>query len=130
MQVVKARGAAMAAAAAVPPGGRAHGMLSVVGLGDGDIERLCEDARQQLGGDTVCQLANYLFPQVRSNSIIHHDDRHVASALLSLASYVTVSGCVRKQGSSWGRHSVPAGQLPLPSGVWGCAAGARTFDGL
>jgi malonyl CoA-acyl carrier protein transacylase len=34
LQVVKARGAAMAAAAAVPPGGRAHGMLSVVGLGD------------------------------------------------------------------------------------------------
>jgi hypothetical protein len=54
----------MAAAAAVPPGGRAHGMLSVVGLGDADIERLCDEARQQLGGDTVCQLANYLFPQV------------------------------------------------------------------
>jgi malonyl CoA-acyl carrier protein transacylase len=39
-------------------------MLSVVGLGDADLERLCEEARQQLGGDTVCQLANYLFPQV------------------------------------------------------------------
>jgi hypothetical protein len=36
------------------------------GVGDADIERLCEEARQQLGGDTVCQLANYLFPQVRS----------------------------------------------------------------
>jgi [acyl-carrier-protein] S-malonyltransferase len=54
----------MAAAAAVPPGGRPHGMLSVVGLGDADLERLCDEARQQLGGDTVCQLANYLFPQV------------------------------------------------------------------
>ncbi|KAF6252240.1 hypothetical protein COO60DRAFT_1644206 [Scenedesmus sp. NREL 46B-D3] len=65
LKVVKARGAAMAAAAAVPPGGRAHGMLSVVGLGDGDVERLCEEACQQLGGGTVCQLANYLFPQGR-----------------------------------------------------------------
>jgi hypothetical protein len=36
----------------------------MVGLGDGDTERPCEEARQQLGGDTVCQLANYLFPQV------------------------------------------------------------------
>jgi [acyl-carrier-protein] S-malonyltransferase len=70
LQVVKARGAAMAAAAAVPPGGRAHGMLSVVGLGDADIERLCEEARQQLGDDTVCQLANYLFPQVRITNVI------------------------------------------------------------
>ncbi len=65
VQVVKARGAAMAAAAAVPPGGRGHGMLSIVGLGDDDITRLCAEARERLGSDTVCQLANFLFPQVR-----------------------------------------------------------------
>lgn len=56
----------MAAAAATPPGGRSHAMLSVVGLSDADLERLCAEAREQLGGDTVCQLANYLFPQVRT----------------------------------------------------------------
>jgi hypothetical protein len=39
-------------------------MLSVVGLGDADTERLCKEARQQLGGDAVCQLANYLFPHM------------------------------------------------------------------
>lgn len=55
----------MAAAAAVPAGGRGHGMLSVVGLSDADLDKLCREAREQLGGDTVCQIANYLFPQVR-----------------------------------------------------------------
>ncbi|WIA44196.1 hypothetical protein OEZ86_010517 [Tetradesmus obliquus] len=79
LKVVKARGAAMAAAAAVPPGGRSHGMLSVVGLGDADLERLCEEARQQLGGDTVCQLANYLFPQGRVVSG-HADALDIVSA--------------------------------------------------
>ncbi|WIA23708.1 hypothetical protein OEZ85_000395 [Tetradesmus obliquus] len=80
LKVVKARGAAMAAAAAaVAPGGRSHGMLSVVGLGDADLERLCQEARQQLGGDTVCQLANYLFPQGRVVSG-HADALDIVSA--------------------------------------------------
>jgi malonyl CoA-acyl carrier protein transacylase len=61
-QVVKARGEAMAAAAAA--GGRRHGMLSVVGLGDEVLEQLAAKARQELGEGTVCQLANYLFPTV------------------------------------------------------------------
>eukprot|EP00878_Enallax_costatus_P025741 GHUV01027567.1.p1 GENE.GHUV01027567.1~~GHUV01027567.1.p1 ORF type:complete len:570 (+),score=127.17 GHUV01027567.1:335-2044(+) len=65
LKVVKARGAAMSAAAQVLPGGRAHGMLSVVGLTDDQLERLCDEARQKIGGDTVCRIANYLFPQVR-----------------------------------------------------------------
>eukprot|EP00879_Flechtneria_rotunda_P017756 GHRR01018614.1.p1 GENE.GHRR01018614.1~~GHRR01018614.1.p1 ORF type:complete len:299 (+),score=88.75 GHRR01018614.1:728-1624(+) len=65
LKVVKARGEAMAAAAATPPGGRLHGMLSIVGLADSDIQRLCDDAKGQLGNETVCQLANFLFPQGR-----------------------------------------------------------------
>jgi hypothetical protein len=32
--------------------------MGVVGLIGGDIQRLCEAARQQLGGNAVCQLAN------------------------------------------------------------------------
>jgi [acyl-carrier-protein] S-malonyltransferase len=60
--VVKVRAESMAAAAKQ---GRAHGMLSVVGLADEDISSLCDEARVQAGGpDTVCQLANMLFPQV------------------------------------------------------------------
>lgn len=58
----------MSAAAQVPSGGRAHGMLSVVGLTDDQLERLCEEARLKNGEDTVCRVANYLFPQVCDNS--------------------------------------------------------------
>ena len=60
-QVVKVRGEAMAAASAV---GKPHGMLSVIGLTDDDLIAICADARAKLGGDAVCQIANYLFPQV------------------------------------------------------------------
>jgi hypothetical protein len=63
-QVVKVRGEAMAAAAAA--GGRRHGMLSVVGLSDELLEQLAARACQELGGGTMCQLANYLFPTVSS----------------------------------------------------------------
>ena len=66
-QVVKARGAAMAAAAA-STGGRPHGMLSVVGLSDDQLQGLCEQAVQTGGEGTVCRIANYLFPQVRLSS--------------------------------------------------------------
>ena len=51
----------MAAAASV---GRPHGMLSVIGLSDEDLEAICKDVCQKMGPDTVCQLANFLFPQV------------------------------------------------------------------
>lgn len=103
--MVKARGEAMAAAAAA--GDRPHGMLSVVGLGDEQLQKarahgggragaalphararscrrrpdarcppavrrarallpqLCDDAVAARGLGTVCQLANYLFPQGR-----------------------------------------------------------------
>ena len=60
-QVVKVRGEAMAAAAAQ---GKPHGMLSVIGVTDDDLTAICAEARARLGGDTVCQIANFLFPQV------------------------------------------------------------------
>ena len=61
-QVVKARGENMAAAAAI---GKPHGMLSVIGLSDADLDTICADVRKAMGPDCICQLANYLFPQVR-----------------------------------------------------------------
>ncbi len=61
--MVKQRGESMAAAAKA---GKPHGMLSVIGLDDGVLEGLCEQARAKIGGaDTVCRLANYLFPTGR-----------------------------------------------------------------
>ena len=52
----------MAAAAGM---GEPHGMLSVVGLADEKLSDICAEVKKALGGDTVCQLANYLFPQGR-----------------------------------------------------------------
>jgi len=61
IRVVKVRAEGMAAAAAE---GEPHGMLSVVGLGDAEIEQVCKSVREKLPGQT-CQLANLLFPQGR-----------------------------------------------------------------
>lgn len=52
----------MASAAKV---GKAHGMLSVIGLSDDKLESVIAQARSVAGGDCVCQLANYLFPTGR-----------------------------------------------------------------
>lgn len=46
-------------------------MLSIVGLEDRTIQNLCREALDNCPAGTVCQLANYLFPQVRSTS--HHN---------------------------------------------------------
>ena len=67
-QVVKARGESMAAASAQ---GKPHGMLSVIGLSDADLETICAEARAKLGGDSVCKVANYLFPQVSKIDLSH-----------------------------------------------------------
>ena len=41
-------------------------MLSIIGLDDAALEGICEKARAKTGGgDTVCRLANYLFPTGR-----------------------------------------------------------------
>jgi [acyl-carrier-protein] S-malonyltransferase len=62
-KVVKVRAEAMAAAARA--GGRPHGMLSVVGVPDAELEALCRDAAAKAGAGTVCGVANKLFPTVR-----------------------------------------------------------------
>jgi len=62
LKVVKVRAESMAKAAGE---GEPHGMMSIVGLADRDIEAICKQVRDKLGGDTVCQMANYLFPQGR-----------------------------------------------------------------
>ena len=62
LQVVKVRGEAMAAAASQ---GKPHGMLSVIGLNNEQLEPICSQARAGIGGDCVCRLANYLFPTGR-----------------------------------------------------------------
>ena len=62
LKVVKVRGESMAAAAEA---GEPHGMMSIVGLGDADVETICRKVKQQMPEGTVCQLANYLFPNGR-----------------------------------------------------------------
>ncbi|KAK9830038.1 hypothetical protein WJX72_009330 [[Myrmecia] bisecta] len=62
LKIVKVRGESMAAAGKM---GKPHGMLSIIGLGDTDVETICKDVRSARGAATVCQLANYLFPQGR-----------------------------------------------------------------
>ncbi|KAL4449353.1 hypothetical protein ABPG77_006997 [Micractinium sp. CCAP 211/92] len=61
LKVVKVRAESMAAAAKQ---GKPHGMLSVVGLGDTDVEAICAAVRAAQPGN-ICQLANFLFPQGR-----------------------------------------------------------------
>lgn len=62
MKLVKVRAESMAEAAQM---GEPHGMLSVVGLNDSDINSICSDVKKKMGADTVIQPANYLFPQGR-----------------------------------------------------------------
>ncbi len=73
LRVVKARAEAMKAAAGA---GEPHGMLSVVGLSDADLEAVCAEARASRAG-AVCQVANLLFPQGRVVSG-HRDALEVA----------------------------------------------------
>ena len=61
ISVVKVRAESMAEAAKM---GDPHGMLSIVGLGDSDVESICKEVREKMP-DKVCQIANYLFPQGR-----------------------------------------------------------------
>eukprot|EP00890_Picochlorum_soloecismus_P003879 jgi/Picsp_1/4492/NSC_06713-R1_malonyl :acp acyltransferase len=61
ISVVKVRAESMAEAAKM---GDPHGMLSVVGLGDSDLEVICKEVREKMPGK-VCQVANFLFPQGR-----------------------------------------------------------------
>ena len=44
--------------------GKPHGMLSIVGLADDVIEGICAKALRQAPAGSICQIANFLFPQV------------------------------------------------------------------
>ena len=61
LKVVKVRAESMSAAA---KSARPHGMLSVVGLSDADLEAVCAEAKTKVP-NSVCLIANYLFPQGR-----------------------------------------------------------------
>lgn len=60
LRLVKLRAEAMQEAAT---NGKPGAMLSVVGLEKEKLIALCEQTRSSLGGDTVCQIANELFPK-------------------------------------------------------------------
>lgn len=101
LRVVKARGEAMAAAAKADPSSsshsaspsssfRPHGMLSVVGLGDVDLDRIVAAAAAGGPPGTVCRVANYLFPQGRVVS--GHTD-----ALQEVAKQALAAGALKAQ---------------------------------
>ena len=60
LRLVKLRAEAMQEAAT---NGKPGAMLSVVGLEKEKLAELCEQTRGAIGGDTVCQIANELFPK-------------------------------------------------------------------
>ncbi|XRB13140.1 malonyl-CoA-acyl carrier protein transacylase [Pseudoscourfieldia marina] len=93
LRVVKVRAESMAEAAKA---GDPHGMLSVVGLADADLEAICSDVRNSSPAGRVCQLANFLFPQGRVVSghktcLEQVQTKATAKGALK-AQYVAVSG--------------------------------------
>lgn len=66
-QVVKVRSQSMAAAAAV---GKPHGMLSVVGLEDSVLQRLCGEVLAAEPEGTVCRIANNLFEKASGRGAV------------------------------------------------------------
>ena len=85
VQAVKVRGESMAAAAKM---GKPHGMLSIIGLEDKPLEDICAQVRASLGGDMVCQLANYLFPTGR---VVSGHDEALAQVQVRIDSLVTAA---------------------------------------
>ena len=61
LKVVKVRAESMAAAAKVGD----HGMLTVVGLKDEQLEEIVQNVKSEGKKDEVLEIANYLFPQGR-----------------------------------------------------------------
>jgi [acyl-carrier-protein] S-malonyltransferase len=82
LRIVAARGAAMAAAARA--GGRPHGMLSIIGLDDAEVEAAAAAGRAAGGPGTVCAVANRLFPTGRVLGG-HSDALDAAAAAASAA---------------------------------------------
>lgn len=46
-------------------------MLSIVGLQDQDIQDICKQALAEAPAGTICQMANFLFPQVCLQPSLH-----------------------------------------------------------
>lgn len=86
LKVVKVRAESMAMAATM---GDPHGMLTIVGLADADLEGLCKQVREKMPGK-ICQLANFLFPQGRVAS----GDKKALDELKNLA---TANGALKAQ---------------------------------
>ena len=108
LKVVKVRAESMSAAAKT---GRPHGMLSVVGLSDGDVESICQEARQK-HPDCVCQVANYLFPQGRvisGHKVALEEAQKLASSRGALKAVpVAVSGAFHTELMSPARDALAA----------------------
>lgn len=92
LKVVKVRAESMAAAARE---GDPHGMLSIVGLADADLQAVCKQVREKMP-DKVCQVANMLFPQgrvVSGHKVALDECQKLATAKGALkAQAVAVSG--------------------------------------
>lgn len=122
----------MAAASAA---GRPHGMLSVIGLGDDVLEPLCAAAVARGLPDTVCQIANLLFPtgrvvsghkdalaEVRGTSVVNRSG--TASTGASAHHLTESSACGAL--SQHARTRVSQGHVSSPS--WACAASRCYVD--
>ena len=92
LKVVKVRAESMAACAKVGD----HGMLTVVGLKDEQLEKIVKDVKAEGKNDEVLEIANYLFPQGRvvsgdKTALARVEKKAQAEGALKVA-YLAVSG--------------------------------------
>jgi len=96
--IVKARAEAMAACTGTDEM-NTHGMLSVVGVPDETLEKICQEAKEEAGADgragsvaapIVCTVTNRLFPQGRALSG-HHKALDIAMTKLNAAGAMKVT---------------------------------------
>jgi [acyl-carrier-protein] S-malonyltransferase len=97
--------------------GKPGAMLSVVGLEKEKLIELCEQTRRSLGGDTVCQIANELFPKGN----VAAGDEAVIEALTTAAKAAGAQRAARPK-TSGAFHS----PLMAPAGAKLAAALAET----
>lgn len=114
LRLVKLRAEAMQEAAT---NGKPGAMLSVVGLEKAKLVALCEQTRASIGGDTVCQIANELFP----NGNVAAGDEAAIEALTAAAKAAGAQRAARPK-TSGAFHS----PLMAPAGAKLAAALAQT----
>ena len=92
LKVVKVRAESMAAAAKVGN----HGMLSVVGLKDEQLEKIVNGIKNEGKEDEVLEIANYLFPQGRvvsgDKSMLSRVEKKAQDEGALKVAYLSVSG--------------------------------------